>query len=129
MQKVSHSGDDSRFISWVQLGLIFGSSDTVKLIKRIYNIYSLAEFPRRTLGCTLTPPLTLFPRRLTLGCTFTPPLTPFPPANNESSEVCGIIKPSQRVKLNRSQAVNVHKLLTIRYLLPANSHYTVGVFN
>jgi len=40
-------------------------------------------------------------------------------ANNESSEVCGIIKPGQRVKLNRSQAVNVHnfhKLLTIRYL-------------
>jgi len=37
-------------------------------------------------------------------------------ANNESSEVCGIIKPGRRVKLNRSQAVNVHKLLTIRYL-------------
>jgi len=27
-------------------------------------------------------------------------------ANNESSEVCGIIKPGQRVRLNRSQAVN-----------------------
>jgi len=27
-------------------------------------------------------------------------------ANNESSEVSGIIKPGQRVKLNRSQAVN-----------------------
>jgi len=39
-----------------------------------------------------------------------------PQANNESSEVCGIIKPGQRIKLNRSQAVNVHKLLTIRYL-------------
>jgi len=37
-------------------------------------------------------------------------------ANKESSEVCGIIKPGRRVKLNRSQAVNVHKLLTIRYL-------------
>jgi len=38
-------------------------------------------------------------------------------ANNESSEVCGIIKPGRSVKLNRSQAVNVHKLLTVRYLL------------
>jgi len=37
-------------------------------------------------------------------------------ANNESSEVCGIIKPGRRVKLHRSQAVNVHNLLTIRYL-------------
>jgi len=37
-------------------------------------------------------------------------------ANNKSSEVCGIIKPDRRVKLNRSQAVNVHKLLTIRNL-------------
>jgi len=37
-------------------------------------------------------------------------------ANNESSEVCGIIKPGRRVKLNRSQASNVDKLLTIRYL-------------
>jgi len=36
-------------------------------------------------------------------------------ANNDSSEVCGIIKPARMVKLNRSQ-VNVHKLLTIRYL-------------
>jgi len=37
-------------------------------------------------------------------------------ANNESSEVSNesTIKPGQRVKLNRSQAVNVHKLLTIR---------------
>jgi len=42
--------------------------------------------------------------------------TQMPSANNESSEVCGHIKPGQRVKLNRSQAVNVHKLLTIRYL-------------
>jgi len=39
-----------------------------------------------------------------------------PQANNESSEVCGIIKPGRRVKLNRSQAVYVHTLLTIRYL-------------
>jgi len=39
-------------------------------------------------------------------------------ANNESSEVCGIIKTGRRVKLNSSQAVNVHKLLTIRYLRP-----------
>jgi len=38
--------------------------------------------------------------------------------NNESSEVCGTIKPGQSVELNRSQAVEVHKLLTIRYLLP-----------
>jgi len=37
-------------------------------------------------------------------------------ANNESSEVCGIIKHGRRVKLNRSQAVNVHKMLKIRYL-------------
>jgi len=37
-------------------------------------------------------------------------------ANNESSDVCGIIKPGQRVKLIRSQAINVHKLLTIRYM-------------
>jgi len=36
-----------------------------------------------------------------------------PVANNESSEVWGTIKPGQRVKLNRSQAVNVHKLLTL----------------
>jgi len=37
--------------------------------------------------------------------------------NNESSEVCSIIKPAgQMVKLNRSQTENVHKLLTIRYL-------------
>jgi len=34
--------------------------------------------------------------------------------NNESSEVCCIIKPGLRVKLIRSQAVNVHKLPTIR---------------
>jgi len=40
------------------------------------------------------------------------------PAKNELSEVCGIIKPGRRDKLNRSQAVNVHKLLNIRYLLP-----------
>jgi len=33
--------------------------------------------------------------------------------NNESSEVCGIIKPDRIVYLNRSQAVNVYKLLTI----------------
>jgi len=39
-------------------------------------------------------------------------------ANNESAEVCGIIKPGWRVRLNRSMAVNVHKLLTIRYLQP-----------
>jgi len=32
--------------------------------------------------------------------------------------VCGIIKPSRKIKLNRSQAVNVHKLLTIRFLKP-----------
>jgi len=37
-------------------------------------------------------------------------------ANNESSEVCSIMKPGRRVKLKGSQAVNVHKLLTIRYL-------------
>jgi len=37
-------------------------------------------------------------------------------ANNESSEVYGTIKPGRRVELNRSQAVNAHKLLTIRYL-------------
>jgi len=36
--------------------------------------------------------------------------------NNESSEVCGNIMPGQRVKLNRSQAINIHKLLTIRNL-------------
>jgi len=30
------------------------------------------------------------------------------------NEVCGIIKPDQRVKLNRSQEVNVLKLLMIR---------------
>jgi len=36
-------------------------------------------------------------------------------ACEQSSEVCGIIKPDQRVKLN---AVNVPKLLTIRYLQP-----------
>jgi len=41
-----------------------------------------------------------------------------PEANIESSKVCGIIKPGRslewverRVKLNRPQAVNVHKLL------------------
>jgi len=45
-------------------------------------------------------------------------------ANNESSEVCGIIKPGQRVKLNRSQALNVNKLLTIRYL-PAGHSYLI----
>jgi len=45
----------------------------------------------------------------------------WPKANNESSEICGIIKPSRRVKLNRSQTVNVHKLLTIRYLLTARA--------
>jgi len=41
------------------------------------------------------------------------------PANNESSEVCFIIKPGRwvRSKLNRSQGVNVHKFLTICYLL------------
>jgi len=43
---------------------------------------------------------------------------PAPAANNESSEVCYIIKPGRRVKLNRSKVVNVHKLLTIRYLPP-----------
>jgi len=32
-----------------------------------------------------------------------------------NNEVCGIIKPGRRVELNRSQAVNVHKLLTIHY--------------
>jgi len=37
-------------------------------------------------------------------------------ANNESSKVCGIIKPGRRVKLNRLLAVMVNKLLTIRYL-------------
>jgi len=40
-------------------------------------------------------------------------------ANNESSEVCVSSKPGRRVKLNRSQAVNVNKLLTIRYLQTA----------
>jgi len=39
-------------------------------------------------------------------------------ANNELSEVCGIIKPGRRVKIHRSEAVNVHKLLTIHNLLP-----------
>jgi len=42
-------------------------------------------------------------------------------ANMASSEVvtlCDIIKLGRRVKLNRSQAFNVHKLLTIRYLQP-----------
>jgi len=46
---------------------------------------------------------------------------PGPDANNESSEVCGIIKPGRRgrrFELNRSQAVHVHKLLTIHYLRP-----------
>jgi len=42
------------------------------------------------------------------------------PANNELSEVGGNIKSGHRVKLNRSQAVNVHKLLTIRYLRPVS---------
>jgi len=41
-----------------------------------------------------------------------------PCANNESSEVFGIVKPGRRVKLNRSQTKNVHKLLTIGYLHP-----------
>jgi len=41
-------------------------------------------------------------------------------ANNKSSEVCDIIKPGRRVKLNRSQAVNVHKLMIIRYLPTAS---------
>jgi len=34
-------------------------------------------------------------------------------SKNESSEVCCIFKPVRRVKLNRSYAVNVHKLLKI----------------
>jgi len=37
-------------------------------------------------------------------------------SKNESSKVCAIIKPGRRVKLNRSQAVNIYKLLTIRYV-------------
>jgi len=38
-------------------------------------------------------------------------------ANKESSEVREIVtKPGRRVKLNRSQALNIHKLLTIRYV-------------
>jgi len=49
-------------------------------------------------------------------CVMLSPSLSLPLANNESSEVCGIIKPGRRVKLNRSQAVNVHQLLTIRYL-------------
>jgi len=56
-----------------------------------------------------------------------------PVANKESSEVCGIIMPGRRVKLNRSQAVNVHKLLTIRYLLgtgwPTRIHEFMGRVN
>jgi len=39
------------------------------------------------------------------------------------SEVCGIIELGRGVKLNRSHAVNhvnVHKLLSIRYLRPGN---------
>jgi len=53
-----------------------------------------------------------------------------PCEKNESSEVWGIIifiKPGQRVKLNGSQAVNVHKLLTIRYLRTVHVH-GVNVF-
>jgi len=48
-------------------------------------------------------------------------------ANDESSEVCSIIKAGRRVKLglNRSQAVNVHKLLTIRYLRTGSINRTV----
>jgi len=42
-------------------------------------------------------------------------------ANNESSKVCGIIKLGQTVKLNRSQAVIFHKLLSIRNYLPSGS--------
>jgi len=42
-----------------------------------------------------------------------------PLANNKSSEVCDIIKPGRKYLLNRPQAVNVHKLLTIRYLCTA----------
>jgi len=38
--------------------------------------------------------------------------------NHESSEVCGIIKPGRRVKINRFQAENDHKLLTIGSLHP-----------
>jgi len=48
------------------------------------------------------------------------PLEQEPSANNESSEVCGIINPGQSFKLNRSQAVNFHKLLTIRFLQTVN---------
>jgi len=44
-------------------------------------------------------------------------------ANNVSSEVFDIIKLGRRVILNRSEAVNFHKLLTIRYLLRGR-HYT-----
>jgi len=53
-------------------------------------------------------------------------------ANNESSEVCGMIKAGRRgrrVKLNRSQAVNVHKLLTIRYLPVAQGATVQGAHN
>jgi len=39
--------------------------------------------------------------------------------NERRANVCGIICPGRMVKLNRSQAVNVHKLLTIRLLQPA----------
>jgi len=42
-------------------------------------------------------------------------------ADNESTEVWDIIKPGRWVKLNRSQVVNFHKLLTIRYLHTAPS--------
>jgi len=46
-------------------------------------------------------------------------------ANNESSEVCGIINPGQKVKMNRSQALNVHQLLTIRFVIcgPGKCHF------
>jgi len=47
-----------------------------------------------------------------------------PAANNESSEVSGIIKPGRKVKLIRSQAVNVHKLLTICYFPPGANRPT-----
>jgi len=36
-------------------------------------------------------------------------------ANNETSGVCDIIKPGRRIKLYRSQAVNVHKHATMLY--------------
>jgi len=49
-------------------------------------------------------------------------------ANNESSEVCVNIKHGRKVKLNRSQIVNVHKLLTIRYLQPGSIVYA-KIFN